>query len=62
MTIKTKIIKQSELTSSCWTIQIWGIEKCKECEYLNSADCGGKDIRKLIKERKFPSTGLPKYQ
>ena len=46
-----KYMKQSELTSECWSIQMWGIEKCDSCEFLNTDECGGQDIReKLLKK------------
>jgi hypothetical protein len=48
--METKIIKQSELTSECFVIQMWGIESCDSCEYLNTDECGGQEIReKLLK-------------
>ena len=43
-----KIINQSDLTSECWGIQMWGIEKCDTCEFLNTDECGGQEIRKRI--------------
>jgi len=39
------IIKQNELTSECFIIQMWGIESC-EC--LNTNECGGQEIRKKL--------------
>ena len=46
--MEVKIMKQSDLTSDCWIIQIWGIEYCKDCEVLNTDECGGQKIRKRI--------------
>jgi len=45
-----KIMKQSELTSTsdCWIIQMFGIERCETCEFLNTSDCGGEKIREDI--------------
>ena len=51
--MKIKTIKQSDLTSECWLIQMWGIEACDTCEFLNTKECGGREIReKNIGERK----------
>lgn len=36
-----KEIKQSQLTSDCWTIQFWGLDKCEKCEYRGKKSCGG---------------------
>ena len=46
--VKTRTIDQSKLTSECWGIQIAGIERCKTCEYLDTEECGGKEIRKRL--------------
>ena len=54
-----KIIKQNQLTLDCWNIQFWGIIACDKCEYLNTSECGGKRIRKLIQQGKYPVSGLP---
>ncbi len=42
-------VKQRNLSSECWTVQVWGLHECKTCEYRNGADCGGKSIRKTGK-------------
>lgn len=47
-----KTIKQSELSSECWNVQVWGLEYCKTCEYRNTKDCGGKKILKTKKNEK----------
>lgn len=53
--MKIKIIKSSELTSECWMIQIDGLDACKNCEFLNTDECGGQNIRKrLLKENGLP--------
>ena len=46
--MKIKTMKQSNLTSECFLIQMFGIEKCKDCESLNTDECGGQEIRKRI--------------
>lgn len=56
---KVKIIRQSELTSECWLIQMWGIDKCETREALNTPECGGKRIRQAILASEYPQDGLP---
>jgi len=49
--ISTKEINQDNLTSECWLIQFNGLKACDTCEYLNTSECGGINIRKkLLKE------------
>ena len=43
-----RIINQKELTSECWAIQFRGLEACKDCEFKDSNECGGKEIRKKL--------------
>ena len=45
---ESKQIDQSKLTGDCWIIQFEGISACTHCEYLNTKDCGGKNIRKQL--------------
>ena len=45
-------IRQDKITAECWSIQMWGKEKCKTCEYLKTKACGGKDILKTGKNTK----------
>ena len=47
MIIKT--INQSMLTSECWSVQMFGFEKCKDCEYKDTSECGGQNIIKIGK-------------
>jgi len=44
--IKSRQIKTSELTSECWGVQMWGLEKCNNCEFKDTDECGGQNIRK----------------
>ena len=54
--MKIKLVKQNELTSDCWSVQIWGLESCDFCPYINTEDCGGKDIRrKLMNDKHWSS-------
>ena len=50
--MKKYIIAQKKLTSECWMIQFMGIEACKTCEYLNTPECGGKNIRRTLLNKK----------
>ena len=43
--MKMKTIKQLGLSSECFSVQIWGLEHCKTCEYRDTDECGGKNIR-----------------
>jgi len=51
-TVATKTVKQANLTSECWSVQIWGLDYCNTCQYKNKRDCGGKKIRKSGKNEK----------
>ena len=50
--MQVKTISQANLTPECWNVQVWGLEKCKTCEYRKSKECGGKNIRKTGKNAK----------
>jgi hypothetical protein len=52
MEIRSKQVKQSEMSAECWSVQVWGTDYCKKCEYLGKRDCGGKKIRKTGKNEK----------
>ena len=52
MSVQARIVKQSNLTSECWPVQVWGLDACKKCEYRGKRDCGGKQIRKSAKNTK----------
>jgi len=60
--MKAYTIKQSDLTSDCWLIQIQGIEVCKVCEWKDTEDCGGKDIIKQMQSGEYPQEGKGKKQ
>lgn len=64
--VRTKLVKQSALTSDCWSVQVWGLPYCSGfgdysamCEYLATSECGGQEIRKSALAGKFPFSGLP---
>jgi len=46
---KSKVVDQSKLTSDCFIVQIEGLQACKKCQYNGTAQCGGKNFRKLKK-------------
>ena len=56
--MKAYTVKQGELTSDCWVIQIQGIEACKGCELKDTKDCGGIDIIAQIQTGTYPKTGI----
>ena len=39
--MKTKIVKQSEMTADCFLIQWFGLESCENYVAKNTEDCGG---------------------
>ena len=61
--MKTKVINAKDLTSDCWMIQFTGLEACKNCEFKNTPECGGQEIRKDLLTKgqhgKVTVTGLP---
>jgi len=44
--VQTKTINQSKLTGECWLIQFEGPSACTTCEFKDTEDCGGTEIRK----------------
>jgi hypothetical protein len=63
--IRTKIIKQSDLAShgltghQCWNITVFGLWACQRCEFKDDPEqCGGRDVRQLIREGRFPIHGV----
>lgn len=42
--MKTKIISQKMLSAECWSVQVWGIEACTNCDFHNTSECGGRQI------------------
>ena len=64
--VRTKRVYQSNLTSDCWPVQVWGLPYCSGfgdyasmCECLASSECGGQAIRKRMLNGDFPLSGLP---
>jgi len=56
--MKAKTVTQSQMTEECWLVQIWGLSYCKTCEYRDTPDCGGKEVRKTGKNSKGYSVPL----
>lgn len=50
--VKVREIRQSSLTEECWGIQIWGPGKCETCEFKDTDECGGQEIRRKLKNKK----------
>ncbi len=50
--MQSRMVKQANLSSECWTIQFWGLSACKECQYKGKRECGGKNIIKTLKNKK----------
>ena len=48
VTVFSKEIDNSTLTSDCWSIQFEGLNACARCPFLNKRNCGGKNIRKKL--------------
>jgi len=51
---------QSKLTAECWDVQFWGLEKCETCQWKDSDECGGQEIRKTGKNKKGYSVPIGK--
>jgi len=56
-------IRQKNLSSECWMVQIQGLGACKNCPYRGTTECGGKNILKTmknIKGRRVPLRDIEK--
>lgn len=45
-------IQSNELTEECWTIQLRGLEACKDCKISKREGCGGIEIIRTGKNSK----------
>lgn len=52
-----KMVKQANLTAECWMVQIYGTSHCSSCEFKDTDDCGGPEIRKSGKNEKGIEVG-----
>ena len=50
--MQTKQVEQGKLSSECWGVQIWGTERCEDCEFKDTEDCGGQEILRTGKNEK----------
>ena len=50
--VESRTISQSDLTSECWAVQIWGLDICENCPVKDTEECGGPNIRKTGKNAK----------
>ena len=50
--MQAKTINQNEMTAECWGVQFDGLAACERCEYKDTPDCGGQEIRKTGKNSK----------
>lgn len=48
-TATTKTIKQSDLSSECFMVQMFGTGQCETCGDKDADECGGKNIRQTGK-------------
>jgi len=55
--MKSKMVRQADLTDECWMVQAFGTSTCKSCEYRDTAECGGQQIRKTGKNEKGLDVG-----
>jgi hypothetical protein len=52
MTAIIETVGSQDLTPECWGVQIWGLRHCDECEFKDTEECGGKEIRETGRNRK----------
>jgi hypothetical protein len=47
---KVAIINSRDLDFTCWSVQFWGVDYCKTCDFLHTEDCGGtKDVKEYLR-------------
>jgi hypothetical protein len=51
-TTSAREIPQNKLTSECWLVQMNGLQECDRCDFADTDDCGGKQIRETNKNEK----------
>jgi hypothetical protein len=44
--------RQGDLTTECWSVQLFGLEHCETCEARGTPECGGKSIRRTGRNSK----------
>ena len=50
--MQARTVRQDNLSSECWTIQMFGLDACKTCKFKGKRDCGGKNIIRTLKNNK----------
>jgi hypothetical protein len=50
--IKSRSIPQFKFSAECWSIQMWGKGECEHCEFIDTDECGGVNIRLTGKNEK----------
>ena len=50
-------VRQGDLTSECWSVQLFGPDYCETCGFEDTPECGGKDIRRTGRNSK--GVGVP---
>lgn len=45
VTTESREVNQNDISSECWHVQFQGLKACESCEYRDSDECGGKEIR-----------------
>lgn len=46
--MKVRLVDFSKLTSDCWIVQLDGLRACDNCEFVDTDECGGKNIREYL--------------
>ena len=64
--LKIKQVNLSDLTAECWSVQMWGLDACNDCQFAETNMCGGAEIRKDLLENgvhgKIGVHGLPSVE
>ena len=42
--MQTRTVNSNHLTSECWSVQFFGTDYCKKCEFKDTPECGGVKI------------------
>jgi len=50
--VVARSVRQADMTGECWIVQFRGVEACASCEYRDTEDCGGVNIRRTGKNAK----------
>lgn len=50
--VSVRSIPQAKLSAECWLVQFSGLDRCDICEFVDTDECGGPEIRKTGKNEK----------